>query len=99
MSEMTLQQNQIISMHINTADDSDSSSDDVFLELANAWGYVKKWYQFRNRPGSDSKKEGKVVFSRSKSRITKEPDAIRTCFQDMPVRFNFRNKIYFTSVW
>ena len=75
MSEMTLQQNQILNMHINTADDSDSSSDDVFIELANAWSYVKKWYQFRNRPGSDLGKEGKVMFSRSKSRITKEPDA------------------------
>ena len=80
MANVTIPQNEIVAMHIDSTKDAESS-ENVLLELTQAWNYVKKWYSFRNRPD-----DSVVVFSKNKSNITKmEQNAAQTTFLDLPV--------------
>ncbi len=89
MQDIALHQNQIIDMHVENSEDSDSSAD-VLLELAEAWSYVKKWYSFSRKGGSITKKVpsngSSVTFHKNKSKVTKnEPISQKINFQDLPV--------------
>lgn len=82
MQDIGFHQNQIIDMNVDNSEDSDSSAD-VFLELAEAWSYVRKWYNFRKSGRTDS---SSVAFHKNKSKVTKdEPKAKTIHFQDLPV--------------
>ena len=90
MSDFVLQPNHIIQMTTTAPEDSDSK-DDVFIELAHVWGFVKKWYNFRSRTDNDETNTSRVKFTRSKSRMSSnklavnEPTSTEVFFQDLPV--------------
>ena len=92
MSDFVLQPNHIIQMTTTAPEDSDSSSDDVFIELAQAWDFVKKWYNFRSKKDyNEEVNTSRVKFTRSKSRTSSnklavsEPTSREIFFQDLPV--------------
>ena len=106
MADIVLQSNHIAQMNTNTTEDSDSSTDDVFIELAEAWSFVKKWYNFRIRNENENDASfSRVKFTRSKSKgssqklKSSEPRSSVFYFQDLPVSCNFCATVYlsFTS--
>ena len=76
---------------MNTTEESDSSNDDVFIELADAWNYVKKWYNFRNKSDSNLNSGSRIKFTRSRAKASSnklklnEPSPSRVSFHDLPV--------------
>eukprot|EP00794_Sanderia_malayensis_P008143 gene8143-9013_t len=83
MHTIQIGNNQITDFHVESSEDSDSSTD-VFIELAEAWSFVKKWYGVRKGPRQSSSNNS-VSFQKGKSRVTRrEPKATqRVCFQDL----------------
>ena len=100
MSDFVLQTNHIVQMNAETSEVKDSSNDDVFIELAQAWDFVKKWYNFRQNDNNNDTNVARVKFTRCKSRNSSnrldsnEPKSRRIFFHDLPVGYYYADLSY-----
>ena len=84
MTDVVLQQNHIVNMHTETA--RDSESEDVFIELAQAWNYVRKWYGFKGKLRAETLDKVTFKASAHKTRCQPKSSSCRIQFQFLPVR-------------
>ena len=92
MADFVLQSNHVIQINANTLEDSDSSNDDVFIDFAQAWDVVKKWYKFSKKTASNNDfNVSRVKFTKCSSRNSRnklkinEPQSRKIFFHDLPV--------------
>lgn len=103
MSDVVLQSSShFVRMDTNTTEDSDASNGDVLSDLAKAWNFVKKWYNFRSS-NSVKNNSTNVRFATYKSRTSinisefQEPRSFTISYQDLPVRLSLKQVAHFVS--